>query len=124
MLLVELLLGFLGDLLLQIVGELVVEGAFQLGDAATHGRMRRVLVFALAGGVAGVVSSFVRPGLLVVDAGGRYAAIAGSAVVAGLVLGFVEARVLRAGRGAAVAGFLTGAGFSLAYAAVRHLMRV
>lgn len=116
----ELLLDFL----LQVLGEIVFDLLLGIGDAATKGRLKRVALFALAGGVAGLVSHFVRPGYVIPDAATRYAVVAGIAVAAGLVLAILEAGILRRGRGAGAAGFLSGVGFSLAYAGVRGLMIV
>jgi len=57
----ELLLEFLGQIVLEVLAELLLG----LGDVATHGRMRRVLVFALAGAAAGLGSYFVRPNTVI-----------------------------------------------------------
>jgi hypothetical protein len=118
----SLLLELLAELVLQVLAEIVLEIIFGVGDVATHGRMRRVWLFAVAGAVTGFVSYFVRPQLTFPDAVTRYSAILGLAIAAGLVLAAIEARFQRGARGAATAGFLSGVGFSLAYAAVRRLM--
>lgn len=117
-LLAEILLELLGQIVWQIVGELL----FGLGDLATGGRMKRVLAFAFAGGGAGLLSHFVRPGVVIPDALTRYAAVAGLAVGGGLFLALVETRVLRRGKGAAAAGFLSGVAFGLCYVGARRLM--
>ena len=118
--LAELLLEFLGQIVLEILGELV----FGLGDLATGGRMRRVATFALAGGGAGILSHFVRPGIAIPDPVTRWAVVAAFTVGGGLFLAILESRILRRGKGAAAAGFLSGLVFGLAYAGMRRVMRV
>ncbi len=115
---IELLLEFIG----QIVLEILVEVLLGVGDLATHGRMRRVLVFALTGAAAGLGSYFVRPTRIIVDPLIRYAVIAALTLAGGLVLAVFESRVRRGGPGAAAGGFLSGAGFSVAYVLVRRLV--
>ncbi len=121
-------MSFLGEILfdfiLQMAGQLVCDIIFGIGDLATRGRMRRVSVFMFAGAGMGLLSHFFWPRLLFPDSVTRYLAVAAMAIAAGLVLAMVDARVRRGGRGAATAGFLSGVAFSLAYAGMRHLMRV
>lgn len=114
----ELLAEFLGQIVLEILAEIV----FGLGDVATHGRVRRVVVFTLAGAAAGLGSSFVLPNMIIPDPLTRYAAIAALTLGGGLILAVFESRIRRGGRGAAAGGFLSGAGFSLAYVLVRRLV--
>ncbi len=120
---VSFLAEILLQLLLQVLGEIVFELLFGLGDLATGGRMKRIALFALGGGGAGLASHLVRPGLVIPDAATRYAVVAGLAVAGGLFLAIVETRLLRRGKGAASAGFLSGLAFGLAYAGARRLMR-
>lgn len=114
----ELLLEFFGQILLEILAEVL----FGLGDLATHGRMWRVLVFTLTGAAAGLGSYFIRPTTVILDPVARYAAIAALTLGGGLILAVFESRVRRGGTGAATGGFLSGAGFSLAYVLVRRLV--
>lgn len=114
----ELLLEFFG----QIALEILVEGLLGLGDWATQGRMRRVLVFTLTGAAAGLGSSFIQPTTIILDPLARYTAIAALTLGGGLMLAAFESRVRRGGPGAATGGFLSGAGFSLAYVLVRRVV--
>jgi hypothetical protein len=123
---VGVLLEILLELLVQLVGEflveILVEILFGVGEAATHGRTKRVLVFAASGAAAGLGSHFVLPRLLLPDPLTRYAVIAGLALGAGLFLAIIERRISGGARGAATAGFLSGVAFSLAYVGVRRLL--
>lgn len=119
-LIVELLLEFFG----QIVLELLLEALFGIGDAATSGRMRRVLVLLCVGLAAGVGSHFVVPQALIQDPLARYATMAGLTLGGGLILAAVESRLRKGGPGSAAAGFLSGVAFSLGYVVGRRLLHL
>lgn len=119
-------MSFILELLLELVGQIVLEilaeVLFGLGDVATHGRMRRVIVFGLAGAAAGVGSWLFRPNTVIPDPLRRYAVVAALTLGGGLFLAAFEAWIRKGGPGSATAGFLSGIGFSLAYVVVRRLL--
>lgn len=111
----EILLELIFQFLFEVVGDVLLGHA----DFAAGGR-RRVLAFALAGCVAGLLSGIVRPQLLVTDRWLRWALIAALTLAGGVVLALFESRLRRGGPGSAVRGFLSGAAFSLMYVLVRR----
>jgi hypothetical protein len=117
----DFLFGLLLEFLGQVVLEMLVEVLLGLGDVATHGRMRRVVVFTLTGAVSGLGSYVIRPTTIILDPLTRYAAIAALTLGGGLILAVFESRIRRGGPGAAAGGFLSGTGFSLAYVLIRRL---
>ena len=114
----ELLFEFAGQILLEVI----IDVLFGVGDAATGGRMKRVLVFGVAGVVAGAISVFIRPARMIAESVIRYGAIVGLTLAGGLALALVESRVRRGGSGSATAGFLCGVAFGLAYVGMRRLL--
>lgn len=114
----ELLFEFAGQILL----ELIVEVLFGVGDAATGGRMKRVLLFGAAGAVAGTTSFLIRPARMIAESAIRYGAIVGLTLAGGLALALIESRVRRGGPGSATAGFLCGVAFGLTYVGMRRLL--
>jgi peptidoglycan/LPS O-acetylase OafA/YrhL len=120
----EFFLGLLLEFFGQLLWELLAEFLFGLGDAATGGRMKRVLFFGAGGALAGACSVFVRPSLVIPDSLTRYAAIAALTLAGGAFLALFESRVRRGGPGAATGGFLSGVAFSLAYVLLRRSLLV
>lgn len=118
----SLLLELLLELAAQVLLELLAEVLFGLGDAASGRRMKRVLLFALAGAAAGAASFFIRPGSLIAEPLQRWATIVGLTLAGGLVLAAFESRIRRGGPGAAAAGFLCGVAFGLAYVGMRRIL--
>lgn len=111
----EILLELIFQFFFEVIGDVLLGHA----DFAAGGR-RRVLAFALAGCVGGLLSCVVRPQPLVTGRWLRWALIAALTLAGGVVLAFFESRICRGGPRSAVRGFLSGTAFSLMYVLVRR----
>jgi hypothetical protein len=123
----ELLLNFLWEIFLQIVGELLVEGGFRAAGESFRDRTRAHPVFAgigiiVMGALAGVIASLVWPTRIFQPGPVRGVSLIVSPIVTGLVMErYGQWREDRAWSRSSLATFQGGALFAFSMALVRFL---